>query len=138
MEQWQPLNTVHSTIVGKKMLIWHSVILTHSATIITQAFCVEDANLAIGSSQCLSFCNKYLLLLIPITLAGHIIVCLIKLLDLTISQGTMNGQIFYANIIQANKFIFLPWRQTHPLSLFITWLNFVEICFFQGLNAYYI
>ena len=64
----------------------------------------------------------------------------IKFLELTVSQGTTNGLIFYANIIQANHYIFLPWRPTNILSVFIAWLNLdvsVETCFFEGLDAYY-
>ena len=63
----------------------------------------------------------------------------IKLLDLTISQGTLNGLTFYANVVKANEYIFLPPQQTNPLTVFIAWLNLdlgVETCLFQGLTAY--
>ena len=84
--------------------------------------------------------DNYLALFIPFTIAGPALVGFIKLLDITISQGRINGLVFYANIIQANQDIFLPWRSTHPLTVFIAWLNLdfgVETCFFNGLNAYY-
>ena len=102
--------------------------------------CQPGLSLALGSEQCMPCSNKYLALLIPLTLAGPVLVGFIKLLDLTVSQGTMNGLIFYANIIQANHYIFLPWRSNHILSVFIAWLNLdlgVETCFFEGLDAYY-
>ena len=101
--------------------------------------CQPGLSLALGSAQCLSCSNDYLALLIPFTLAGPVLVGFIKLLDLTISQGTINGLVFYANIIQVNQDIFLPWRSTHPLTIFIAWLNLdlgVETCFFNGLDAY--
>ena len=101
--------------------------------------CQPGLSLALGSAQCLPCSNNYLALLIPFTLAGPALVAFIKLLDLTISQGTINGLVFYANIIQANQDIFLPWRSTHPLTVFIAWLNLdlgVEMCFFNGLDAY--
>ena len=101
--------------------------------------CQPGLSLALGSAQCLPCSNKYLALLIPFTLAGPILVGVIKLLDLTISQGTMNGLIFYANIVKANEYISLPQGQTNPLTLFIAWLNLdlgVETCFFNGLSAY--
>ena len=85
--------------------------------------CQPGLSLALGSERCLTCSNKYLALLIPFTLAGPILVGLIKLLDLKVTQGTMNGLIFYANIIQANRYIFLPWRSTHILFVFIAWLN---------------
>ena len=102
--------------------------------------CQPGLSLAIGSERCLPCSNKYLALLIPFTLAGPVLVGFIKLLDLTVSQGTMNGLIFYVNVIQANRYIFLPWRSTHVLSVFIAWLNLdlgVETCFFKELDAYY-
>ena len=102
--------------------------------------CQPGLSLALGSAQCLLCSNRYLALLIPFALAGPVLVGFIKFLDLTISQGTINGLIFYANVIQANRYIFLPWTHTHPLSVFIAWLNLdlgIETCFFQGLDAYY-
>ena len=101
--------------------------------------CQPGLSLALGSAQCLQCSNKYLALLIPFALAGPAVVFFIKLLDLTISQGTVNGLIFYANIIKANDFAFLPQGTTNPLTLFIAWLNLdlgVETCFFNGLTAY--
>ena len=95
--------------------------------------------LALGSAQCLQCSNKYLALLIPLTLAGPVLVFSIKLLDITISQGTINGLILYANIVKTNEYVFLPQKQTNPLTVFIVWLNLdlgVETCLFQGLTAY--
>ena len=102
--------------------------------------CQPGLSLALGSERCLPCSNKYLALLIPFTLAGPVLVGFIKLLDLTVSQGTMNGLIFYVNVIQANRYVFLPLRSTHVLSVFIAWLNLdlgVETCFFKELDAYY-
>ena len=103
--------------------------------------CQTGLSLALGSEHCLPCSNKYLSLLIPFTLAGPVLVGFIKLLDLTISQGTLNGLIFYANVVQANKYIFLPWMSSsNYLLIFIAWLNLdlgVETCLFEGLNAYY-
>ena len=101
--------------------------------------CQPGLSLALGSAQCLPCSNKYLALLIPFVLAGPAVVFLIKLLDLTISQGTINGLIFYANIVKANEYMFIPQGHTNPLIIFIAWLNLdlgVETCFFHGLTAY--
>ena len=102
--------------------------------------CQPGLSLALGSERCLPCSNTYLALLIPFTLAGPVLVGFIKLLDLTVSQGTMNGLIFYVNVIQANRYIFLPLRSTRVLSVFIAWLNLdlgVETCFYKELDAYY-
>ena len=103
--------------------------------------CQPGFSLDLGNEWCLPCSNKYLALLIPFTLAGLVLVSFIKLLDLTVSQDTINGLIFYANVIQANHYniIFLPWRSTHILlSVFIAWLNLdlgLETGFFKELNA---
>ena len=65
--------------------------------------CQPGLSLALGSAQCLPCSNKYLALLIPLALAGPVLVFFIKLLDITIFQGTINGLIFYANIINQGK-----------------------------------
>ena len=68
--------------------------------------CLPGLSLALESSHCLPCINKYLALFIPFTLAGLVLVDFLNLLDLTVSQGTMNGLILYANIIQVNQYIF--------------------------------
>ena len=101
--------------------------------------CQPGLSLALGSAQCLPCSNDHLALFIPFILAGPVLVGFIKLLDLTIAQGTLNGLVFYANIVQVNQDILLPWRSTNPLTIFIAWLNLdlgVETCFFNGLDAY--
>ena len=65
--------------------------------------------------------------------------CFIKVIDLTISQGTLNGLVFFANIVKANEYLLLQEKQTNPLAVFIAWLNLdlgVETCFYNGLTAY--
>ena len=106
--------------------------------------CKPNFSLALGGSQCLPNCsNKYLLLLIVFILAGFALVFFIKILNLTVSQGTINGLIFYANIIAANRSIFFPAQHNNFLSflsVFISWLNLdlgIETCFIKGLDGYW-
>ena len=63
--------------------------------------------------------------------------------NLTVSTGTLNGLIFYANIIRANQAVYFPVEKSERfsslLSVFIAWLNLdlgVEVCLFQGMDAY--
>ena len=106
--------------------------------------CKPNFSLALGGSQCLQNCsNKYLLLLTVFILAGFALVFFIKVLNLTVSQGTINGLIFYANIVAANKSIFFPAQHNNFLSflsVFISWLNLdlgIETCFIKGLDGYW-
>ena len=114
--------------------------------------CKGNYSLAIGSNECIdnSRCsNIYLLLLIFFVAAGFLLVFFIKILNMTVSQGTINGLIFYANIVWAYQSIFFP-DDSHPafdkekyfifLKVFMAWLNLdfgIETCFFRGLNFYW-
>ena len=100
---------------------------------------MHDLSLVLGSDQCLNCSNTYLLLLLPFAVAGVVLVAFIKLLDITVSSGFINGLIFYSNIVKVNEHIFLPHRTTNPITLFISWFNLdlgIETCFYDGLDAY--
>ena len=92
--------------------------------------CLPGLSLALGTSRCLECSNVWLLFLLPFTVAG---------LNLTVSTGTINGLIFYANIVRANHAVFFPPGDRSFFSLFIAWLNLdlgVETCFWDGLDGY--
>ena len=101
--------------------------------------CKPGFSLALGSDRCLQCSNYYVFLLILYGLAGIILVLFIKILDLTISEGTLNALIFYANIIKANRYLYYNQTFLNPMTLFIAWLNLdlgIETCFVSGLTAY--
>ena len=69
--------------------------------------CRLGYSLALGSNRCLPGCtNNTLVLIIGFVIAGIALVFFIKILDLTVSRGTSNGLIFYANIIGAQTNLF--------------------------------
>ena len=101
--------------------------------------CQPGLSLALGTNHCLHCPNTHLALLLPFALTGAVLVCFIKVIDLTISQGTLNGLVFYANVVKANEYLLYNEKQTSPLPVFIAWLNLdlgIETCFFNGLTAY--
>ena len=62
--------------------------------------CKENYSLAIGSSRCIKCSsNSYVALFIVFAAAGLLLVIFIFSLNLTISQGLINGLVFYANIV---------------------------------------
>ena len=111
----------------------------HSGTLC--GACQPGLSLALGSPQCLSHCsNGYISLIIAFAAAGLVLVLFIKILDLTVAVGTINGLIFYANIVQAAHSTFFPASDTNILTVFIAWLNLdlgIETCFFHGLDGYW-
>jgi predicted outer membrane repeat protein len=102
--------------------------------------CQSGKSEVLGTSNCKSCSDAWLLLLLLFGLAGvALVVCLI-VLNLTVSTGTINGLIFYANIVRANNAIFFPGQSANNfLSWFIAWLNLdlgIETCFYHGLTGY--
>ena len=113
--------------------------------------CPSNLSLALGSSQCL-LCttNKHISLLTVFIVAGLGLVLLIKVLDVTVTQGTINGLIFYSNVIWINQSLFFPtgeenlneslFQLMRILKVFIAWMNLdfgIETCFYQGMDAYW-
>ena len=101
--------------------------------------CQEGLSLALGSEQCLPCSNTHLILILPFALAGLFVVFIIKCFDLTVRHGTINGMIFFANVMNANKDSFMSDSATNPIPLFVSWFNLdlgIETCFYDGLTAY--
>ena len=103
--------------------------------------CEGNYSNMLGTSKCKRCTKPWIALIIPFTaVAGIALVVGLMFLNLTVSVGTINGLIFYANIVQANHAIFFPHNMsTSFLSTFIAWLNLdlgIETCFYDGLNAY--
>ncbi len=66
-------------------------------------------------------------------------VAFIVVLNMTIAIGTINGLVFYANIVFANRSLLLPPRTSKFLTIFISWLNLdlgIETCFYDGMDSY--
>ena len=106
--------------------------------------CKTNYSLAIGSSHCIH-ChnNNNLALLIFFAAAGFLLVFFISAFNLTVTQGMINGLIFYANVVWTYQSIFFPQELiSNPvltfLKTFIAWINLdfgIETCFVDGLNA---
>ena len=102
--------------------------------------CQPDLSLSLGSDQCLSCSNKFISLLIPFAVAGFALVVFIKVLNLTVSVGAINGLIFYAHIVGGTHTLWFPAGETNILTVFIAWLNLdlgIETCFVDGLDGYW-
>ena len=102
--------------------------------------CANGLSLMLGSNQCGDCTNSYLALIIPFAVAGIALVVLLTSLNLTVSTGSINGLIFYANIVKINETIFFPNTSVPFLKQFIGWINLdlsIPVCFFDGMTAYY-
>ena len=103
--------------------------------------CQNNLSHVFGTSACRECSSLWTLLWVPlIALAGIALVVLLIVLNLTVSVGTINRLIFYANIVRANHATFFPPNTANSfLSWFIAWINLdlgIETCFYNGLDAY--
>ena len=102
--------------------------------------CVRGLSLTLGTSHCSQCSSTFVLLLLPLVLAGVLLIMLLLLLKLTVAVGTINGLIFYANIVAVKSSIFFPDNNSFSISkLFISWLNLdlgITTCFYNGMDAY--
>ncbi len=99
--------------------------------------CEPGLSLVLATSRCEQCSDIYLLLLIPFALAGIFLVALILILNITIATGKIHGLIFYANMIAANRAIFLP-NLNNFMTGFVSWVNLdlgIETCFYNGMNS---
>ena len=119
---------------------------TFNRTGILCGACMKNFSLAIGSSQCIECPDSHnMALLLAFAAAGVLLVFFILVLNLTVTQGLINGLIFYANIVWAYKILLFPSeiQENHLfvfLQVFVAWLNLdfgIESCFFVGLDAYW-
>ena len=65
-------------------------------------------------------------------------VIIIFVLDLTVAMGTINGLLFYANIVGSSHKVFLHFRKPNLLTMFINWLNVTmgfDACFIKGMDT---
>ena len=106
--------------------------------------CSKNFSMILGSSKCWKCNNRYISLIIVFLILGPLLVFFIKIFDFTVQQGTVNGLIFYANVVWIYKSVFFPtttnehWT-TYFLKVFVAWINLdfgIEACFYHGLNAY--
>ena len=103
--------------------------------------CQHPFSMVFGSSRCIKCNNLYIILIsIIVITAGIILVVLLYLLNLTVTNGTINGIIFYANIVSINDSVFLVNDNVFkPLRVFISFVNLdlgIETCFYNGMDSY--
>ena len=103
--------------------------------------CLQNYSLTLSSLKCSKCSNNYLSLLLVFALAGVALIASLLLLHMTIADGTINGLIFYANIINIIKDIIFSQDKLPPslLTIFLSWLNLdlgIPTCFYTGLNYY--
>ena len=98
----------------------------------------------LGSWKCrqCSHLSKYnfIWLSVVMALAGVVLIVFLLLLKMTVSSGTINGLILYANILSSSGLLDYQTCSLHPvLRVFLSWINLdlgIEACFYSGMDVY--
>ena len=77
-----------------------------------------------GTSQCKQCANCYLFILIAFIFAGFTSIVLLFIANITVTNGNINGPIFYANIVSINGPVFFPsYEPTKYVFVLTSFLN---------------
>ena len=108
--------------------------------------CEEGKSSTFGGSQCKNCNNDYIIpVVIFVIIAGFILVFVLIMLNLTVTEGTLNGLIFYMNFVQVNKSVYFPmytgelWYGARLLTGIVAWFNLdvgITTCFYSGMDSY--
>ena len=103
--------------------------------------CTEGYSLLMGSNKCGHCHNSYTMIgwIALFAVMGVLLVVLLIALNLTVSVGTLNGLLFYANIVKLYEPVFSRKGALPVLSQVISWINLdfgFEICFYNGMDSY--
>ena len=113
---------------------------THKRSAYLCGQCKPGLSVVIGSNECSKCNNTSLFFLVPFTLAGILLTVLLLKLNMTVSSGTINGLLFYANIVKLDNAVLLPIGSILLLTQYIAWLNLnlgITTCFFNRFNGYW-
>ena len=100
--------------------------------------CHSNHHVIFGSSKCQVCTDMWLITLVMFAVLGVLrLVAALFFLNLTVTQGTLYGLIFYANIIQVNTSIFFSQSILNPMKVIVSFVNLdlgLPLCFYDGMD----
>ena len=106
--------------------------------------CLANYSVVLGSWKCRKCSHtssyNFTWLTVVMALAGVVLVVFLLLVKMTVSSGTINGLIFYSNIVSCSGLLDHQNCVIHSfLHVFISWINLdlgIEVCFYSGMDVY--
>ena len=108
--------------------------------------CSVGHSATFGGSNCRGCSNDTIVpIVISFIVAGFILVFVLIILNLTVTEGTLNGLIFFMNFVQVNKSVYFPtytgdlWYGVKMLTGVVAWFNLdlgITACFYSGMDTY--
>ena len=121
--------------------------LTHNNTLCTHHHqgrvcgeCEDGYSKTFGSKHCIANknCkNVWLVTILLYAILGIILVLIIYLLKLTVTMGTINGLIFFCNVMSINESLLFNPAKFSFVRIFISLINLdlgFEMCFYKGMT----
>ena len=136
LDSFCPLDYCSSTI-NKLSLGRPGDLCSGGRTGILCGHCHGNYSVIFGSSQCQVCSDMWLITLVMFAVLGVLLVASLFFLNLTVTQGTLYGLIFYANIIQVNTSIFFSQFTLRPLQVIVSDVNLdlgISLCFYDGMD----
>ena len=99
--------------------------------------CKEGFSLLFGTSVCRQCSNFWLFTIVLYALVGILLVIILFVLRMTVTTGTINGLIFYAQAVGINGDLLFHQTRLKFLVIFISVLNLdlgFPICFYDGMD----
>ena len=99
--------------------------------------CQHGLSIVFGSNDCRKCSNFSIFTIFFYIILGLLLVLLLFLLNLTVTQGTVIGLIFYANLVSVNINIFNHSQAQDFVFVFISLINLelgFPLCFFDGMT----
>ena len=117
----------------------HNVLCTHSHVGRACRGCdhVVGNGRTFGSTECEKCENTWFLTILLYVVLGIILVLIIHLLKLTVTMGTINGLIFFCNIMGINESLIFHHKEFSLIKIFISLVNLdlgFKICFYSEMS----
>ena len=99
--------------------------------------CKPGLSIVFGSNDCHECSNYWIFTIIAYAVLGVLLVVILFVLNLTVTQGTVIGLIFYANIVSINSHVFNLSKAQNFMFVFISLINLelgLPVCFFNGMT----
>ena len=99
--------------------------------------CRSSLSVVFGSIECQVCSDVWLLTILLYGVLGIVLVAVLFVLNLTVTQGTIYGIIFYANVVEVNSSIFFSQPSLKPLQILISLINLdlgFPLCFYNGMD----
>ena len=100
--------------------------------------CQTGLSVTVGSPVCRKCPNLWLLTIPLYAIIGIVVVALMLLVQLTVVQGTINGLIFYANLLNINTYtVIAGYRGSEWAIIMVSFLNLelgFPVCLYDGMD----